>query len=52
MHGSFNLSVQDILSSLKSSAEKNTSVLYDDTRFTSTATYSSAVGKARRIIVR
>jgi hypothetical protein len=50
MAHSINLSVQDILPSLKSSAEKNTSVLY--TRFTSTATYSSAVCKARRIIVR
>jgi hypothetical protein len=44
MAHSINLSVQDILSSLKISAEKNTSVLYDNTRFTSTATYGSAVG--------
>lgn len=43
---SINLLVQDILSSLKSSVEENTSVLYDDTRFTSTTTYSSAIGKA------
>jgi hypothetical protein len=49
---SINLSAQAILSSLKSTAKKHTSVLYDDTRFTSRASYASAIGKTRRIIVR
>jgi Domain of unknown function (DUF4413) len=49
---SINLSAQAILSSLKSSAEEHTSVLYDDTKFIGKASYGSAIGKARRIIVR
>jgi hypothetical protein len=49
---SINLSAQAVLSNLKSSAEKHTSVLYDDTKFTSKASYTSAMGKTRWIIVR
>jgi hypothetical protein len=47
-----NLSAQAILSTLKSIAEKYVSVLYDNTKFVGKATYTSAMGKARRIIVR
>jgi len=47
-----NLSAQAVLASLKSTAKKHTSVLHDNTRFTSRASYASAMGKTRRIIVR
>ena len=49
---SINLSAQAILSTLKSIAEKHVSVLYNNTKFVGKATYASAIGKARRIIVR
>jgi hypothetical protein len=49
---SINLSAQAILTSLKSTAEKHNSVLYDDTRFTRRVSYASAIGKTCCIIVR
>jgi hypothetical protein len=49
---SINLSVQAILTSLKSTAEKHTGVLHNDTRFTGRASYASAMGKTCCIIVR
>jgi hypothetical protein len=49
---SINLSAQAVLASLKSTAEKNTNILYDNTRFTGRASYTSAMGKTRCIIVR
>jgi len=49
---SINLLAQAILASLKSTAKEHTSVLYDDTRFSSRASYASAIGKTRCIIVR
>jgi hypothetical protein len=52
MAHALNLLAQAILAELKSGASKDTSHLYDDTRFTNKATYALAVGKARRIIVR
>jgi hypothetical protein len=49
---SINLSAQAVLANLKSLAKKHTRGLYDDTKFVGKATYSSAIGKARRIIVK
>jgi len=42
-----NLLAQAILAKLKSSASRDTSQLYNNTRFTSKAMYALAVGKAR-----
>jgi len=49
---SINLSAQAILASLKSTAKEHTSVLYNNTRFSGKASYASAMGKTRCIIVR
>jgi hypothetical protein len=47
-----NLLAQAVLASFKSTAKKHTSVLYNNTRFTSRASYASAIGKTCCIIVR
>lgn len=49
---SVNLLAQALLASLKSTAKKNTSILYDNTRFTKRVSYASTIGKTRCIIVR
>jgi hypothetical protein len=49
---SINLSAQAVLVSLKSLAEKDTRVLYDNTKFVGKPTYLSTISKLRWIIVR
>jgi hypothetical protein len=47
MAHAINLLAQAILAELKSGANKDTSHLYNNTRFTNKATYTLAVGKVR-----
>jgi hypothetical protein len=46
MAHAINLLAQAILAELKSGASKDTSYLYDDTRFTNKAMYALAISKA------